>query len=140
MAVRNSFRTAVAYARSVMADALRRPIYEAVAKEKKIPVFALAIGDYFKPPIVHLIDLDNYHGKIGDKIRFSASDDVQVMSARVEIRLPNGTLVEQGVAVEVNKEWFYTATTALAVGAAVKIHVFAKDRPGHEGELEKAYP
>jgi hypothetical protein len=48
-------------------------------------------------------------------------------------------LIEQGAAAKINNEWFYTATTVVATGHAVKITATATDRPGNTGLLEKAF-
>ena len=47
---RERFKQAAAYGKSVMANADTRALYETVAKNKDIPVFALTIADFFNAP------------------------------------------------------------------------------------------
>jgi hypothetical protein len=136
IAQRESFANAASYGRSVLADPLLRPIYEGVSTEQRKPIFAVAIGDFFTPPRITFINVSNYHGAVGQKIKVLAVDDVQVMSVRVELRETTGVLIEQGAAIKTGEDWFYTATTLVALGRAIKIVATATDRPGNTGLRE----
>src|SRR6266704_1509028 len=50
-AQRELFKQAAAFGKSVMADASVRAVYEEIAKNKNIPVFAATIADYFNAPV-----------------------------------------------------------------------------------------
>src|SRR5688572_2383047 len=56
LAVRELFRAAAAYARSVQLDPVQRPRYAAVAKSKGQRAFAFAVADFLTPPKVLAID------------------------------------------------------------------------------------
>ena len=137
LAVRNAFRAAASYGRASLADPARRAVYDAVALAREQPVLSVAIGDFFNPPQVHVVDTSAYKGQVGDKIKVLASDDVEVMSVNIDIRETGGTLIEQGAATKISEEWIYTATTAVAPGHPVKITATATDRPGNTGQLGK---
>jgi len=135
--VRDQFKTAAGYASLVMTDPVLRPIYERAAKEQDKPIFALALADYYKSPVVTLIKSDGYTGKVGDKIVVAASDDIEVASVTVVLRHTDDTVIEQGKTVKVGNGWEYTATTVVPVGQAIKIEATAKDHPGNEGMLQR---
>jgi len=134
------FRLAAVYGKAVMADPETRQVYEDASSQKGVPVFALTVADFLNAPLVDEIDLSTYGGKIGDKIRVRASDDVEVKGVTVEIRAQAGAILEQGAAVFTPAvgAWVYTATTDLAQGQAVSIDVSATDRPGHKGTKTQA--
>ena len=62
VAYRERFREAVAYGRSVMADAEMLAIYKQVSERKDIPVFALTVADFFNAPTINDVDLLAYTG------------------------------------------------------------------------------
>lgn len=131
LAVRERFRLAAAYARAALSDPVLRPFYEQRARERQRPLFSVAVGDYFNPPVVHAIDATGYHGHAGDLIKVSASDDFEVAAVKVEIRDATDAVLEQGPAALVDGAWTYVATVAVAAGETVTIEATAKDRPGN---------
>ena len=110
---RERFKQAVTYGKGVMADAGIRPLYEAVAKAKDMPIFALMIADYFNAPIIHHVELSAYNGKAGDVISIRASDDFSVENVHVSISDDQGNPIENGNAVKTAEGtdlWLYTTT------------------------------
>lgn len=134
VAQRDKFGLAVVYGKSVMVDPTTKAVYTGVSKTRGIPVFALTVADFLNPPVVDEIDLSAYTGKIGEKIKVRASDDVEVTGVSVAIRDQGGAVLEQGAAAITagSGVWSYTTTTALAEGQAVSIEVSATDLPGHK--------
>jgi len=133
LAARDRFRLAAAYAKSVLADPVLRPLYEQLARGRQRPVFSVAIGDYFKSPMVDAIDATSYHGHVGDPIKVGASDDIEVVSVGIVIRDAADAILEQGPATLVDGQWAYAATAAVASGQTVKIEATAKGHPGNPG-------
>ena len=133
-AVRERFRLAAVYGKTVLADPATKAVYAAAAKGKGLPVFALTIADFFNEPAVDEIDLSAYSGQRGESIRIRASDDVEVTGVEANIRGTNGEVFEHGPAVRgVNDSiWTYTTTANVPAGQAVSIEVTASDRPGHK--------
>ena len=131
IAHRKRFKQATVYGKSVMANEEVRPLYEAAAKEKNIPVFAITIADFFNAPEIHNVDVTNYHGSAGDKISILASDDFGVASVHVTLKDGMGNPIESGEAIESvqgSGQWIYTVTTTS--GSTVTAQVVAMDRPG----------
>jgi hypothetical protein len=134
--IENRFRTAAAFARDAVADPVLREVYRraAVAGRRKSAYHA-AVTDYFTPPVVHIIDVTDYHGAVGDKIKVLASDDADVRGVTVTLKNAAGAVLESGVATSENyQSWFYTATTVRPAGQPVTIEATAKDRPGNMGK------
>ena len=128
---RGRFKLAAAYGKSVMADDSVRPLYEAVAKQRNIPLFAVMIADYFNAPAIHNVDVFGYSGNIGDTINILTGDDFGVVKVHVAISDDQGNPIENGEAVETAQgsgAWTYTAT--VQGQPVVKIQVVALDRPG----------
>jgi hypothetical protein len=138
-AVRLAFRKAVSYANTALANPATRGIYERAKLAHHKPLFSLAVGDYFKPPVVDEIDLASYAGQVGDKIHIMAHDDIEVFSVQVIIRSSAGAILEQGAAVNAFNKWEYTGTTALLAGANVTIEVTAKDHANNLGTKQAPY-
>ena len=127
------FGRAVAYGRSVMADAEVRAVYKEVAHRKDMPIFALTVADFFNAPTIHEVDLSAYNGQAGDAIKVEAMDDFGVMNVHVAITDDQGASIESGNAAETapgSGLWVYTAASAVSAGTTVNINVVAVDRPG----------
>lgn len=135
LAVRERFREAAAYAKAALADPVRQPLYQAAARAKGMSLFAFVMGDFLNPPEVEAIDATGYHGRVGDLLKVTASDDFEVASVKVVIRTAANAVLEQGPAALANGRWSYAATVPVAAGATVTIEATALDRPGHSGSL-----
>lgn len=132
-AVRERFKLAALYGKTVLADPATKQIYTTAAKAKGIPAFALALADFFNEPVVDEIDLAAYTGRVGDPIKVRAHDDVALTGVAVSIRSTDGTVLDQGAAVlAADGAYSYTATQTLTAGQPVVIEVTATDRPGHK--------
>ncbi len=129
---RQRFKLAALYGRTVLADPVKKALYEARAKAKGIPVFALSIADFLHAPAVDQIDLSGYTGQAGETIRITASDDFEVTGVAVSITDAGGTVLEQGAATANDGVWNYVTKAALPAGQQVSIEVTASDRPGHK--------
>jgi hypothetical protein len=136
LAVREQFRAAAAYARTVQLDPVQRPRYEAAAKAKGMRPFAFAVADFLNPPAVLAIDLTSYHGLAGDLIKVRARDDFEVMSVTVAVRDGEGAVIQEGAAVLTDGVWQYTTTVGIARDESVTINATATDRPGRTGRLD----
>ena len=139
LAVREQFRAAAAYAKSVQLDPVQRPRYEAAAKAEGMRVFAFALADFLRPPVVQSINVAGYHGAVGEMIKVLARDDFEVTGVTVAIRDGEGAIIQQGAALFRDGLWQYASTVGIAVGEAVTIEATATDRPGHFGTLTVPY-
>jgi hypothetical protein len=135
LAVREAFRAAAAYARSVQEDAIQRPRYAAAAQSKGMRAFAFAVADFLNPPRVLAIDTSAYHGAVGNVIKVRASDNFEVTAVTVLLKDGEGGVIQQGAAVLVDGVWQYTANGGIALGEELIIEAIATDRPGHTGSL-----
>ncbi len=126
------FKLAALYGKAVLADPVKKAVYETKAQARGIPAFALTVADFLHAPAVEEIDLSGYTGKAGETIRITASDDFEVAGVEVGITAADGTVLEQGPATANDGVWNYVTTTALPDGQQVTIEVTATDRPGHK--------
>lgn len=128
---RERFKQAAIYGKAALADDEARAVYEEVAKEKNIPLFATTISDFFNTPVIHSVNVFGYSGNVGDTITILASDDVGVQKVHVSITDDQDNPIEYGEAVETAEgsgEWVYTAT--VQGQSTAKFQVVAQDRPG----------
>ena len=135
-AVREKFRRAAWYGKTVMADDQARAQYEEVARARKQPLFSLIVEDFLRTPTIDEIDLSAYTGQAGEKIFTRTSDDFDVVAVRVAISKASGEPIETGAAVKTAGDpgrWMYTTTASVAPGTPMKVEVGATDRPGHTG-------
>ena len=133
-AVREKFRRASWYSKTVMADAEAKKLYEQAAESRHQPLFSLIMEDFLTDPRVDQVDLSAYSGQAGEKIYVVASDDFEVAAVHVAISRTTGEPIESGAAVisaDGAGRWTYTATTSVTPGTPVKIDVSVTDRPGH---------
>ena len=127
------FKEAVAYARKAQAN----PEYKAEAEARHTTAFKVATADFLHPPEISKVDLDDYHGHVGDSIRIHADDDVSVTMVGVLIVDEENHLIEMGMAWRDGAAWRYDATHETKAHH-VRVVVDAADLPGHlaEGRAE----
>lgn len=135
LAFREQFRAATEYAKAALAVADLRLRYLLAAKARGLSAYAVAVGDFLKPPVVTAIDLAGYHGQAGDPLVVHATAGLELTGVHVTIRNAANAILEQGAATLTDGQWRYLATTAVANGTAVTIEAVATDHPGHTGEL-----
>ena len=132
LAHQDAFREAIAYAKSAKDE----PIYIAKAEGTTKSSFNVAVADWFKAPVVHEIDASGWNGGIGQTIQVKAQDEIHVAKVHVEINGENGTLLEQGDAVQADGLWWtYTTTTVVSNPATSMIVATAQDLARNTAEL-----
>ena len=136
---RKRFIKAVRYGQEQMADPVFGEQYRLAAKANGISTpNNLAIQDYLRPPVIESLDVDGYHGELGDEIIVEAFDDLIVEKVAVEIYHEDGSLVEKGFASKNgnNFEWHYATSVVNSEFIGDKILVKAFDHPGNETIME----
>jgi hypothetical protein len=92
----------------------------------------VAVADYLNAPDIRTVDLSKYTGTEGDEIRIEVSDDFAVKSVYVQINNDDGSLVEEGNAVNsAGHLWIYTATQNNECLTGDRILITASDLPGN---------
>lgn len=132
------FQKAILYAKSVMNDPGKKQEYEAVAdRAKGITGYNVAVADLLNAPDIESIDLSGYTGDPGNLIKITATDDFEVVAVTVKIENADGSLVEEGSAVNNGAEWIYTATVSNPDLAGDKITVTASDAPANLSQMTR---
>ncbi|MCK0203249.1 hypothetical protein MWN41_09515 [Ornithobacterium rhinotracheale] len=132
------FQKAVLYAKNSLQNPSDKQEYElAASKEAGVSGYNIAVADLLNAPKIEKIDLTYYKGKKGDTIKVVATDDFKVVSVSVEIQNSDGTLVEQGEAIEQGLEWVYIAKTNNTDLSGDKIIIRATDKPANMTEETK---
>jgi hypothetical protein len=131
---RNRFSEAKDYAKAVLADPLRRACYRRLAAERKCPSNALLIANFLNPPMIELVELSEYRGRVGDRIRVVAEDPIEVVSVMVTLRLAGtGKVLESGDATRDHDVWVYRSTEAAENLREVRVEIAAANRAGTTG-------
>lgn len=132
------FQEAVFYAKAAILDPVSKTAYQAVAQKRQRSAYSVAVADYFHAPAIKEVDLGAYTGAAGDPISIKVTDDFKVKWVTVEIYQSDGTLLEQGAAVESpdGLSWVYTATVENSSREGDRIVVKASDLPGNVSEKE----
>jgi len=133
LAQRERFQQAVRYARtSLLVPAVKAEYDAAVKEEEFLTAFTAAVTDFLKAPEIASVDVSAYKGAIGNTIIVRSTMDYKLISVKVSIQQPDGTVMESGDATSsaTRVEWLYAATKALPIAAGWKIVVTAMDRPG----------
>ncbi len=141
--VLDRFTDAASYAGAVNADPVRKAVYAAALKRagrSASRLRALMVGDFLHLPEVKELDLAEYRGRAGDKIKVWAVDDFEVVAVTVVIKdNATGNVIEQGNAVKGDTRWLYTTQTAIPAGQVVLIEGTAFDRPGNNTTLSDTW-
>jgi hypothetical protein len=127
----SKFKEAAAWAKSILADALQRRIYQELGAARNQPPNALLIANFLNPPTVDLIEAAGYKRRRDDVIKVLATDEVEVVSVQVKIRDADNAVLEEGPATKVHGVWIYTATTNAPARESLTIEASATDRPGN---------
>jgi hypothetical protein len=131
VAHRKRFKRAMEYATSAVESPETGKLYKASVKNRQTPI-NVAVADFFNAPEIEHIDLSEYTGNAGEKIRITVSDDFMVKYVKVQISNADGTLVEEGDAVrEAGDLWIYTAVQNNENLSGDKIVITTSDLPGN---------
>jgi hypothetical protein len=137
VAHRKRFQQAVLYGKSALESPETAELYKAATKKGQVPM-NIAVADFFNAPDIENIDVTGYSGKAGDVIRITASDDFIVKYVKVRITNADGSLVEEGEAVnDAGDIWIYTAVQDNENLEGDKIVVTASDLPGNAVQDEQ---
>ncbi len=130
---RDQFREAAAAGREAVKDPATKAYYQQFVDDNTASAYAAAMQDRLTPPTVKAVDMEAYSGKIGEKIRVTAFDNFGVTRVHVVVHNPDGSLVEEGDAVQQagTLDWLYTTTAVNASLDGDVISVFALDRAGN---------
>jgi hypothetical protein len=132
LAHRKRFQRAVLYGTTVVESPETKELYETVAAKKGRKAFNLAVADFFHAPDIDSIDISEYSGNVGDRIRIVATDDFAVKSVKIRIINADGSLVEEGDATQsAGALWIYNASQNNETLDGDKIIVTASDLPGN---------
>lgn len=129
---RLKFQEAVVYGKSSLANPVTKEMYKDKAeadRDKGLSAFTVAVADFLNAPEITEIDLSGYHGKTGDLIRIKVTDDFDVKAVTVRIENADGTVVEEGAALDAGTTWDYTTTKNNADMNGDKIIIRATDLP-----------
>jgi hypothetical protein len=132
IAHRRKFQRAILYSNAVAANPDMEAAYAAKVKPGQ-QVRNVAVADFMRAPDIDVIDLSGYNGRIDDVIRIEVTDDFAVREVKVVIINLNGSIVEEGFAVQepTGYEWTYKATAANDSLDGDRIEIFASDTPGN---------
>ncbi len=139
--IRQHFKRAVQYAKTALIDPILKAAYQAMTKLGQT-AFNTAFADYQRAPEFDAeVSLESYSGAVGEEITVSVLDDFRVTSVRVEIRNADGSLLEEGEAVqsENGPAWVYTTTMFNSELPGTTIMFTASDLPGNRTVLEKTF-
>ena len=133
---RERFRQAAAYGKGAFADPAQKALYEAAARVRREPAFAVAVSDYLNAPVIDPLDLTQYTGQMGQTIVVRARDDFAVVVVNITIKDNAGTVIEQGPASLELGVWRYVTTDELPTERPITIEAVATDRPGNRTTRE----
>lgn len=128
--VQENFRDATTYAKG----AKTQEEYVDKANKTAQSAYNVAVADWFHAPEIKEINVEGWHGEVGEVIRIQAVDDVQVTQVNVVITDNTGAVLEQGAAVRAEGAWWNYTTTATASNNP-RIMVTARDLPGNVAQL-----
>jgi hypothetical protein len=133
------FQEAVFYAKAAIRKAETKDAYQSAAQKREAQTaYSVAVADYFHAPDIKRVDLEAYSGVAGDPISIEVTDDFKVKWVTVAIYQADGTLLEQGDAVQApdGLSWVYMAKSENSSPEGDRIVVKASDLPGNVSENE----
>ncbi|MCX6351978.1 MAG: hypothetical protein NTX03_08955 [Bacteroidetes bacterium] len=132
-AAREKFQQATFYGKGAIADPATKAEYQTGVDANLNSAYIVAVADFQNAPHIELVDFTNYNGNPGSFIMVRAIDDFKVTRVKVRIENADGTLVEEGDAIQQPDilDWKYNATLANISLAGDKIIVTAYDKAGN---------
>ncbi|MDR1221914.1 MAG: hypothetical protein LBL07_03425, partial [Tannerella sp.] len=129
---------AILYGKTVISDVEMKAEYQQKAKPG-LSAFNVAVADFLNAPVIDLVDLSNYAGRVGDTVRVRVYDDFAVREVRVRITNADGSPVEEGAAQAdaIGYEWTYVATQTNESLEGDRIEIFVSDTPGNVTHEER---
>ncbi|WP_126695962.1 hypothetical protein [Hymenobacter gummosus] len=142
LAQRERFQQAVVYAKGQSQDPAVQAEYAEQAAAENISVYNVLLRDFLQAPNITDVDLSQYSGQAGEVIVVTANDDHAVQAVTVKIENGDGSLVEQGTAVQQTdpNRWHYRTTQPNTSLTGDKITVTATDNPGHTAVKTQILP
>lgn len=140
LTVREMFRRAADYAKSVYADPIRKQEYLELALRKgvsKSRLFSFIVQDYTNPPVIAGVDVTEYLKQAGNIIRVYATDNGELTEVKVTLKDPAGAVLEEGGTERVDAFWQFEATTTIPAATRVTVVVTAIDKPGNKSVREE---
>ena len=130
--VRESFAEGILYAKTVIADELKKAFYQTKVKGNQT-AFNVALADFCKAPEITKHDATGYTGQPGDTISIRAVDDVRVEWVRLVVKDSADATIEEGLAILSTNgaDWIYTATAVNPALTGTKLIMSAADIPGN---------
>lgn len=89
-----------------------------------------AISDFLNDPKIAGVDLKEYNGRVGDVIGITPELLYKIIAIDVQIFAADGTLLEEGKAVEHELNWKYIATVVNPMTKGTTIAFISHDRLG----------
>jgi hypothetical protein len=132
IAHQDAFRQAITYAKAARENA----VYIIKAKGTHLNAYNMAVADWFSKPEVLEIEASGWTGAVGETIRVKAQDDVLVAGVSVAIKNTDGTILEQGEALQSDGLWWTYTTTQVATSfPGVMVVATAQDLAENVSEL-----
>jgi hypothetical protein len=127
---------AVLYGKAVLKDRSKQDIHQPHFSEN---LFEVAFADFLNGPGFDSIDLSEFSGRKGSRIRIAVVKDFAVASVYVKIQYSDGSIADEGHATPglFNSDWTFTASHDNPVLKGDKITITATDLPANEEKLEK---
>ena len=132
---RDRFRAAHTYASQVLADPLRRELYQKIGVTRNLPPNAVLISNFLTPPIIERIEKNAYDGQPGHTLQVLATDAIEVIGVSLQLLTPAGKVLESGPAIKDHGIWVYRTTTTLPQAQHCTWEVTARNRAGAEAKL-----
>ncbi len=131
---RSKFLEAVSFARSILTDPTIKASYQLIAKSHGSGnAYSMAVKDYFNPPIIDAVKVDNYSGQTGELISVSLAERFPIGSAELSIKDGSGSTLESGDLIKnpTSGFWEYTSTSVVADLTDHTVEVSARDLAGN---------
>ena len=127
---RFAFTEASAYAKDAIADPTVKAAYKEKAKGNQ-SAYNVAFKDFMTAPVLHQVNWKDFSGAVGDRITLRITDVMAVLSVRVSLYAPDGSLIESGAAVQaaLKLDWVYTVTVGYSPISGMRMLVEMMDTP-----------
>ena len=129
------FGQASAFAKAVLSDAAQKARYEQAAKATKGSAQNLAVSDFMHAPNLAEIDLSDYTGQAGERIRVRVEEGVLgAVAVKVAIADSGRSTLEQGAATleDSGPWWCYKTQKQVSEDQPLWITITATDQPGNK--------
>jgi hypothetical protein len=133
---RKDFAAAARFAQGVVRDPVRKGLYAAEAKKRRLSVYHVALGDHLRAVVLDEVLMRNASAE-GYVLEIKTTRDCPAATVQIEVRRRNGRRLESGAGEQGAKpwQWVFRGRQPLTRGEPLSLIITTHDRAGRAAKF-----